>query len=670
VYCQDLTYTEKAYLLNYFWQFDLFAYGPSVTEKTTFFKDRIVTAIYGIDKMHIEVLKDELFNAYNEVQRRGISEDSYRNPISKFSKGFVQVLYECMSALTIVETTNYISDISKREQAYEQRYSTKTESQIGMQMFGVYKIYAVQKLSYELFTIYIQDYFLKRNDKPNQSKFILKFSKNLGEFLFFLGSIADTSILALNVNRNAVKMHERTEVYLDAKLFFENRYEGKNPIAELIAIDLTEMSEKGVEYVISDEVIEYENNIYIAPRRGVTQGETRGLDDLDNAFHSYVPLSLAASELHTEPAIATDEGLIYRNHLPLNNVIWCKSAYDKAGIPNQLNEEQLKAAGSLDAIMEQIAVMPPSCSFGLEFEGVRNDIKSLPNPLYVEGSRDPEKSNAYISAFQQLADMFVERGIPAKEAGHFDSNYTLLQVKPDVSVYVPSGGTNFEMVLAPYIGQAALDNCQKTLEAMLDMGCRVHQSAGYHIHVQVIGTSSSDDPNNELNVEQRKNLIWNFACMEPWLFETMTPQHRRRSAERWAQPLTALLKQRMGRFNQANTPLEIRNALDVGPMSRYYALNIVAELTKPTYEFRFPHSNFEYQSANNLMLVIDKLYQFSKVARFPPKGDLKLEKLLGTPLWTYWMNIGIEYADPDTLERSEYKNDIVYDRLKKLRNEF
>jgi hypothetical protein len=105
-------------------------------------------------------------------------------------------------------------------------------------------------------------------------------------------------------------------------------------------------------------------------------------------------------------------------------------------------------------------------------------------------------------------------------------------------------------------------------------------------------------------------------------------------------------------------------------MSRYYAINVVAECTKPTYEFRFPHSNFEYQSANNLMLVIDKLYQFSKVARFPAKGDLKLEKLLGTPLWTYWMNIGVEYADPDTLERSEFKNDIFYDRLKKLRNEF
>ena len=154
------------------------------------------------------------------------------------------------------------------------------------------------------------------------------------------------------------------------------------------------------------------------------------------------------------------------------------------------------------------------------------------------------------------------------------------------------------------------------------------------------------------------------------MFETMTPMHRRRSAKEWAKPFAQLLKERMGRFNRAENPLEIRNALDTGTRSRYYALNIFAETTKPTYEFRFPHSNFEYQSANNLMLVIDKLYQFSKVARFPPKGDLQLEKLLGTALWTYWMNIGLEYADPDVVQRNDFDNDAVYERLKTLRFEF
>jgi hypothetical protein len=658
VYCQTLNYTQKAYLLHYFWNLDVFS--ENVKDKSEFFKNHIVTAIYGIDKAHIDVLQDGIDGANNMAKLQFGFIDK------KITKGFVKVLYDCISALLFIDSKNYVNEIAKKRRTYEERLISSTSAQIGMQMYGVYSIYKIQKLNYEALTIAIQNYFLEKNDKASQYRTTQELTESIGDFLYFLGNIAHTSIAAKGVNQIAKEMHQKIEVYLNNKLF--ETYLVINPIADIIENVISEVSKEAGSFAISNEFLQHNATEYIAPM--FFEGSNERRDDLGQINHTYISLSLAASEFHFAPNIETNIGLLPRNNLSLHEVIWCKPSYDMTGLPNLPAEEQLRMTGSLDEVMERVSVMAPSCSFGLEFEGVKNDIQKKRNPLYVEGSRDPETANEYITTYAQLAEMFVERGVAAREGQWGDSDYTTLQVKPDGSVYIPRGGTNFEMVFAPYIGQAALDNCQKTLEAMLDMGCRVHGTAGYHIHVQVVGTSSSDDPNNELNAEQRKNLIWNFACMEPWMFETMTPIHRRRSAKEWAKPLAQLLKERMGRFNRAETPLEIRNALDTGPRSRYFALNIFAETTKPTYEFRFPHSNFEYQSANNLMLVIDKLYQFSKVARFPPKGDLQLEKLLGTALWTYWMNIGLEYADPDVVQRNDFANDAVYERLKTLRFEF
>lgn len=660
VYCQSLTPSQRAFLLYYFWQLDTIetsSTGHGLTSKSIFFQAEIVTAIYGINMDHLDVLKDDIFDAYNQVKRL-----LNRNINTKCTKGFAVLVMDCISAYHGGWDENYILKIANRRKAYEQSGMSRVSAQIGMQMYGYSHIFAKKYTNYQAFTLAMQSYYLEQNGNINQRAIAGRVAEDVGEFLFFLGNIVDTSVFMPGVDVRAKQMHRKAQFYLERKFF------DKEVFAEIIEHRLGEFSKEGKNYILSDAAITFGAEEYVRPRRQALLNVER-TEDRQGKIGAYMPLSLAASEYKatSEMYVMEESGqMLNRATLPLNNVIWCKTAYDLAGIPNAEPEEQRRAQGGLDEIMEQIAVMEPSCSFGLEFEGVKNDIDTIPNPNYIEGSSDPATRRSVIDKFEQLANAFIARGINAKPASYGGSDYTLLQVKPDGSVYIPRGGTNFEMVLAPYIGPAALENCTKTLEAMLDMGCRVHASGGYHIHVQVVRTSTDTNTNNQLNMEQRKNLIWNFACIEPWLFETTIPQHRRKSAGRWAVPTAEVLKRKLRQFEQARTPEDLRDVFG----SRYYALNLQSETTKPTYEFRFPHSNFEYQSANNLMLLIDKIYQFSKVARFPARGELKLEKLFGTPLYTYWVNIAHDYASTNELERSDWQNDNFYERLKTLRFEF
>lgn len=97
----------------------------------------------------------------------------------------------------------------------------------------------------------------------------------------------------------------------------------------------------------------------------------------------------------------------------------------------------------------------------------------------------------------------------------------------------------------------------------------------------------------------------------------------------------------MNDFNRLSTNPEIQSFFG---RDRYHFVNVMSENEQPTYEFRFPTSNFDINYVEHMIRTLSKIYEFSKVARVPARGKIEYEKLFGTAIYTYWMNNALTYA--------------------------
>ena len=102
----------------------------------------------------------------------------------------------------------------------------------------------------------------------------------------------------------------------------------------------------------------------------------------------------------------------------------------------------------------------------------------------------------------------------------------------------------------------------------------------------------------------------------------------------------------MNQFDALSTNPEIQ---DFFGRDRYHFVNVMSENEQPTYEFRFPTSNFDINYVEHMIRTLSKIYEFSKVARVPARGKIDYEKLFGTAIYTYWMNNALTYARVDDL---------------------
>jgi len=209
----------------------------------------------------------------------------------------------------------------------------------------------------------------------------------------------------------------------------------------------------------------------------------------------------------------------------------------------------------------------------------------------------------------------------------------------------------FEMVSPVLKGQQGKDRLLEMLTELRKYGAKTTASAGTHIHFpfKVFGEG-------EQGLQKRKQLITNVLVLAPFLKATQVLYSQDRYYARdWtnvnAQNLRELQTKTSwqdvarfvnGRFEAGRNFLHIKE--DNTTMGR--AVRSWGGEGPPTYEFRFPASNFEDDSVYNLVRLLDRIWTVSAEGYVPhspamcePRNaEAWLTDLLGVELYAFWRN--------------------------------
>ena len=281
----------------------------------------------------------------------------------------------------------------------------------------------------------------------------------------------------------------------------------------------------------------------------------------------------------------------------------------------------ITAAPQLAEIYERIAEEPLMTSVGTEYEAVHPTLDG------VSGA-----TRAFREAGWEVLGSGTARSMNA------------VKIVYDPSVFNWKEGTTgggIEVVPGPQIGDAIIEYNALIIKQLLALGFQTHYSAGLHIHLQTKSDNSTEEGPNVLTIEQKKNLLYNVGAMEPFFLECTIPEFRRESAQYWGKSIFRRIKNNMNQFERLSTNPEIQGFFGG---DRYHFVNVMSESEQPTYEFRFPTSNFDINYVEHMIRTLSKIYEFSKVARVPARGKIDYEKFFGTAIYTYWMNNALTYA--------------------------
>lgn len=278
-------------------------------------------------------------------------------------------------------------------------------------------------------------------------------------------------------------------------------------------------------------------------------------------------------------------------------------------------------APQLAQIYERIAEEPLMTSVGTEYEAVHPTLDG------VSGA-----TRAFTEAGWQVLGSGTARSMNAVKIMYDGSVYNWKENRR---------GGGIEVVPGPQIGEAIIEYNALIIKQLLALGFQTHYSAGLHIHLQTKSSNPTEEGRNVLTIEQKKNLLYNVGAMEPFFMQCTIPEFRKQSAQQWGKSIFRRIKNNMNDFNRLSTNPEIQSFFG---RDRYHFVNVMSENEQPTYEFRFPTSNFDINYVEHMIRTLSKIYEFSKVARVPARGKIEYEKLFGTAIYTYWMNNALTYA--------------------------
>jgi hypothetical protein len=239
-------------------------------------------------------------------------------------------------------------------------------------------------------------------------------------------------------------------------------------------------------------------------------------------------------------------------------------------------------------------------------------------------------------------------GIKVKSTGyHGSAPRGYFKLESDVSVLADGQGRSplaFEMVSPVLKGQEGKGKLLEMLTELRKYGAKTTASAGTHIHFpfEVFG-------DGEQGLQKRKQLITNVLVLAPFLKATQVLYSQDRYYARdWtnvnAQNLRELQTKTswedVVRFVQRSFGAG-RNFLHIKESSR-----MGSSYGPPTYEFRFPASNFEDDSVYNLVRLLDRIWTVSTEGYVPHspamceprRAEAWLTDLLGVELYAFWRN--------------------------------
>ena len=257
--------------------------------------------------------------------------------------------------------------------------------------------------------------------------------------------------------------------------------------------------------------------------------------------------------------------------------------------------------------------------------------------IEIEGNFDETSKDA-------VARLLTAKGFPTKSTGyHGDAPRGYFKLERDGSVDNDMGGTTgvFEMVSPVLKGEEGITKLSGVLQVIRSQGARTSPSAGTHIHF-----GYADYGNGQSGFEKRKRLIVNFCVLQPFLLATQIAQSRNRYYAKKLNLTPAKIK------NLADSPdydtlrsrwSSVGGGRGVLHLKEGYGMRPSGV---PTYEFRFPASNFETDTNINMVRLIEKVWSasiegylpHSEASSKPKQAEEWLEDLLGQELFSFWKN--------------------------------
>ena len=198
-------------------------------------------------------------------------------------------------------------------------------------------------------------------------------------------------------------------------------------------------------------------------------------------------------------------------------------------------------------------------------------------------------------SWEEVRNALRKKGLSAEIEGYNHQTRRYWKIVSDVSVQGPNRG---EVVSPVLKGKQGLVELRKALLAFQEVGMKVNQSAGLHVHFGASG----------FTLKQWKNTILNYAGFEPIIDQMMQPS-RRRNENFYARSLNKIpnLKEKV---ENATTFRELQN--NVFRNLRYLYINLEAYDRHGTIEFRQHASNIEVDSVINWVLFLHYLIEVSK----------------------------------------------------------
>jgi len=251
-------------------------------------------------------------------------------------------------------------------------------------------------------------------------------------------------------------------------------------------------------------------------------------------------------------------------------------------------------------------------------------------------------------AKSDVADLMKRDGIKVKSTryhGSAPSGYFKLEddssVKADGSSY---DSRAFEMVSPVLKGEEGKKRLLEMLGQLRKYGAKTTASAGTHIHFPFAALGDGD-----AGLQGRKQLITNVLVMAPFLKATQVLYSQDRYYARdWTNINAANLRELQTLTswrevtNFVSRKFEAgRNFLHIKESSR-----MGEAYGPPTYEFRFPASNFEDDSVYQLVRLLDRIWTVSSKGYVPHSPEMCkprnaerwLTDLLGVELYSFWRN--------------------------------
>lgn len=175
---------------------------------------------------------------------------------------------------------------------------------------------------------------------------------------------------------------------------------------------------------------------------------------------------------------------------------------------------------------------------------------------------------------------------------HTDMN--MFKLTTDSSI---SGTNPAECVTPPLRSNGGFESLKACCRSLSEIGARVNQSCGLHVHIGAADLTDSE----------YCNVFVNYMYLEKAIESFLAPSRRGRHS-RWCKSLllhrTALL--------EATTKGEVRYALDY---DRYHRVNAESYLRHKTIEFRQHQGSANFTKIRHWVEFLGKLVEFSKTNR-------------------------------------------------------